>query len=129
MNASTRMILVGVLAVVPVLASARSEYAECLAGQNQQRALRGFSGARPAIKVTRYYSSLDYGSPYAGFSTSSYPLRYSLMFDGYADMLAGMVRVCRQFKDKPEPPKFRVVGVKAPALNRAGNRQQDDDSD
>ncbi|MDQ2641286.1 MAG: hypothetical protein M3Y79_12020 [Pseudomonadota bacterium] len=131
MNSSTRMMMIGLLALTPVLASARSEYAQCLAEQNQQRALRSFDGFRPAGRSARptyprYYSSLDYGYGFSGTYAYSYPTRF--ISDGYADVLTVMVRACRQYKEKPEPPKFRVFGVKSPALDRAGNRPQDGDS-
>jgi hypothetical protein len=127
------MMMIGLLALAPVLASARSEYAQCLAEQNQQRALRSFDGFRPAARAARlayprYYSSLDYGNGFGGIYTYGYPTRFAFMSDGYADMLAVMVRACRQYKEKPEPPKFRVFGVKSPALDHAGNRPQDGDS-
>lgn len=128
MNASPRMMMIGLLAVAPVMAMARSEYAQCLAEQNQQRAARGFGGVRPAVRVAmapRYYSALDYGNAYGSYA--NYPIRFAFMSDGYADVLAVMVRACRQYKEKPEPPKYRVVGVKAPAFNRAGNRAEDGD--
>jgi len=130
MDSSTRMMMIGLLALAPMLASARSEYAQCLAEQNQQRALGSFGGFRSAIRVPsvsypRYYSSLDYGNSFSGLSMNSYPIRFASMSGGYADVLAAMVRICRQYKEKPEPPKFRVFGVKSPALNRAGNRPRD----
>lgn len=127
MNASTRMMMIGLLALAPVLASASSEYAQCLAEQNEQRALRGFGSSRPATRLTvvpRYYTSLDYGNYLYG-SAYGYQTRAIFVSDGYADVLAAMVRVCRQFKEKSTPPKFRVVGVKSPSFNRAGNRPQD----
>ncbi len=125
MNASTRMMMIGVLAVVPALATASSEYAECLAEQNQLRSLMGSGGFRPTRGGSVPYLRYSIYDGYVGLL--SYP-RYSTS-DAYADQLAVMVRACRQYKEKRGAARFRVVGMKSPAFDRAGNRAQDGDAE
>ncbi len=129
MSASTRMmVVIGVLSLAPGLAPAKSEYAECLAEQHRQRA-QWASGPMMPMTRPRVVSFRRYSDSYR-FATSAYYLQPGMhvgaMFDGSADRLAAMVRVCRQFKKKPEPPGYRIVGIKSPSLSHSGKRSGND---
>lgn len=116
------------LALVPVSASAESEYAACM---KMQQSLGGTVNGFLPLRASRSYGRMNYGSyglvggRYDSYGTSYgtgyFPIRISIDWAfGENSQVLSRIYACRHLV-KVKPPAYRVIGVKSPAKRMSTN--------
>lgn len=141
MNAPVLALIAGAM-LMPALASAeesqskeskQSEYAECMAAQNEarmahQQAMVQQATADPDNKFAadrmQIYRVDEYDRAVVDYRPTT-SMGYVVSGLG-AQMTLRMVQECRQYQEKSKP-RYRVGGIKSPTYRQASNKKRADE--